>query len=103
MNIFDPNKELEVFILHELTSNPYTSQRSLSEKFNISLGKVNFILKELAKKGYIKVEKFAKSENKLKYRYILTPSGIKAKIKITKEFIKKKMEEYEKLLEESEE
>ena len=85
-------------ILHELKENPNISQRSLAKKFNISLGKVNFILKELSKKGYVKIQKFIDSDNKLKYRYILTPQGFQEKVRITKEFIKKKIQEYEKLL-----
>ena len=86
-------------ILHELKEKPEISQRLLAKKFQISLGKVNFVLKELSRKGYIKINKFIDEDNKLKYRYILTPEGFQEKVRITKEFIKKKIEEYEKLLE----
>ncbi len=95
--------DLKALILHEIQKNSDISQRKLAQKFQISLGKINFILKELSQKGYIKIQKFAKSDNKLKYRYILTPAGMKEKIRITKEFIIKKMKEYEELVKEVEE
>ena len=92
-------QELIALILHELKENPEVTQRTLAQKFQISVGKVNFLMKELSKKGYIKIQKFISSDNKLKYRYILTPEGMKEKIRITREFILKKMKEYEKLIE----
>ena len=62
-----------------------------------SLGKVNFILKALIDKGLVKTEKFISSNNKIKYRYLLTEKGIKEKITLTKKFIERKKREYEEL------
>ena len=95
-------KELEIFILNEFSKDSSVSQRKLAEKFEVSVGKINFVIKELSKKGYIKIKRFAKSKNKMKYSYILTPKGIEIKMKIAKEFIKRKIMEYERLLEEIE-
>ena len=80
--------------------NPELSQRDLAENIGISVGKTNYIIKFLIKKGLIKTENFLNSKNKWAYRYILTPEGIKEKARITKEFVKRKMEEYGRLLEE---
>ncbi len=73
------------------------SQRKLSKKLNISLGMINYLIKELTKKGLVKVENFKKSKNKLSYRYLLTPKGVEEKLKLTYYFLKRKMEEYERL------
>ena len=68
-----------------------------------SLGKLNFVLKALIVKGLVKMEKFAHSEQKIQYRYILTPYGIKEKIQVTAAFIERKQAEYEKILQEIDE
>jgi len=94
------NQALEIFVLNEIGKNSEISQRELAGKFEVSLGKINFIIKELTKKGYIKIIRFAKAENKMKYKYILTPEGIENKFKITKRFVERKIKEYEKLLDE---
>ena len=74
-----------------------TSQPKIAKEVGYSIGKVNFILKELAKKGLIKMENFASSNNKSKYRYLLTEDGLKEKIDLTKKFIERKKVEYEQL------
>jgi len=89
------NEELELLLLQKIEN--ISSQKSLSEEIGISVGKVNYILKALAQKGLIKIEKFLSSDKKTKYSYLLTPKGIKEKISLTKKFIKKKKEEYERL------
>ena len=68
----------------------------------MSLGKINYCLKELKKKGLIKIGNFGKSDQKIKYLYILTPKGIKEKTKITIKFMKQKIKEYETLKKELE-
>ena len=68
----------------------------------MSLGKINYCLKELKKKGLIKISNFSKSDQKIKYLYVLTPKGIKEKTKITIKFMKQKMKEYETLKKELE-
>ncbi|WP_035586591.1 MarR family EPS-associated transcriptional regulator [Hippea jasoniae] len=90
--------EIVVKLLSAIKKNPEQSQRSLSKAIGVSVGKVNYVVKELAKKGIIKTERFLNSNNKWQYRYILTPEGIKEKARITREFVKRKMAEYESLL-----
>lgn len=87
-------EELGYKMLKILEKEPEISQRKLSKKLGISLGMINYLIKELTKKGLIKVENFKKSNNKLAYRYLLTPKGIEKKIKLTYQFLKRKIIEY---------
>ena len=75
----------------------FTNQRQLSLAIGLSLGKTHYLLKELIGRGLIKVSNFKRSENKLGYAYLLTPSGVKEKIMITKRFLAAKEKEYENL------
>ena len=84
-------------ILHHIQNDSSSSQRQMSKKFGLSIGKVNYIIKSLLGIGYIKIENFRNSSNKINYIYILTPKGIKEKTKITNHFINKKKLEYDKL------
>jgi EPS-associated MarR family transcriptional regulator len=90
-------------LLKTLEENPGLSQRDLAKKLGISLGKVNFCLKALVDKGSVKINNFRNSENKLAYAYLLTPSGIEEKARITVHFLKYKLQEYERLKAEIEE
>jgi EPS-associated MarR family transcriptional regulator len=90
------------YLFKELEKSENSSQRALAKEMGISLGKVNFILKALMEKGWVKMENFAHSEYKIGYRYILTPEGIKEKVRITRAFIKRKEEEYEQIRQEIE-
>ncbi|MCB1178974.1 MAG: MarR family EPS-associated transcriptional regulator, partial [Leptospiraceae bacterium] len=76
----DPIHEKIITILAE---NPNMSQRELADKLNVSLGKLNYCLKAVIEKGLIKVKNFKNSQNKLAYAYILTPTGMEEKAKIT--------------------
>jgi EPS-associated MarR family transcriptional regulator len=80
----------------------HSSQSSLAAEIGYSVGKVNYILKALTKKGLIKAERFAKSENKKGYMYLLTKEGIKQKIKLTEKFVEIKKRGYEELQKELE-
>jgi len=73
------------------------SQRQIAQKTGLSIGKVNYCLKALIDIGFIKIDNFTKSNQKINYAYILTPKGIKEKAVITKQFIIKKKQEYDKL------
>ena len=84
-------------VLRKINSNPNVSQRDLANELNLSLGKINYCLKALKSKGLVKIQNFNKSKNKMGYAYILTPRGISEKTKITINFMKRKMEEYEEL------
>jgi len=87
----------ELNILRKIQESPHLNQRKLSNQLGLSLGKVNYCLKELKYRGLIKIKNFKKSENKLNYFYILTPKGISHKTKATINFMKIKMKEYEEL------
>ena len=91
------NVEDHFQLLRKLDKNPNFSQRKLADDLGFSLGKLNYCLNELKKKGLIKVKNFKKSEKKLSYFYMLTPSGFTMKKNLTIEFMKKKMNEYDEL------
>ena len=90
-------------VLKILEQNPQISQRKLAREMGVSLGKVNYCLKELMKKGLVKANNFKNSSNKIAYFYVLTPRGIEAKAKISVKFLQRKMAEYESLKAEIEE
>ncbi len=90
-------------ILKIVESNPAVSQRQLARELGISLGKTNYCLKALVEKGLLKASNFRNSKNKLAYAYKLTPKGIEEKASVTMRFLKKKMQEYEKLQQEIDE
>lgn len=84
-------------IMRLVDEQPDISQRELAEKVDISLGALNYCLKALMDKGFVKLENFQNSKHKLKYAYILTPRGIAEKASITGRFLKRKLQEYEAL------
>ncbi|MCX7858360.1 MAG: MarR family EPS-associated transcriptional regulator [Deltaproteobacteria bacterium] len=86
--------ELEFKILREISKNGNVSQRDLSRKMGISLGSVNYVIRKLVEKGFVKVNRFKNSRNKISYIYVLTPQGIKELIRQTKLFLKKSYQEY---------
>ena len=87
-------------LLRKIDKNPRISQRKLAGELGFSLGKINYCLKTLKQKGLIKAENFKKNKNKINYLYILTPKGISQKTKLTVNFMKRKIKEYEELKEE---
>ena len=91
------DKEEHLKLLKKIEKDPNTSQRDLSIDLNMSLGKINYCIKALKKKGLIKIGNFKKNKNKFKYIYVLTPRGIVEKAKITLKFMKIKMKEYDEL------
>tara|TARA_B100000579_G_C22733426_1_gene805454 strand:- start:594 stop:920 length:327 start_codon:yes stop_codon:yes gene_type:complete len=84
-------------ILRLIDSEKKSNQREMADNLGISLGKLNFCLNELKKKGYVKFKNFKKNKNKLNYMYILTPVGISKKTKLLVNFMKRKMSEYDEL------
>lgn len=84
-------------LLKTLEENPGLSQRDLAKKLGISLGKVNFCLKALVEKGNLKINNFRNSDNKLAYAYLLTPRGVEQRARMTVQFLKYKVQEYERL------
>jgi EPS-associated MarR family transcriptional regulator len=88
--------------LNLLEENPQITQRELARKLGISLGGANYCLKALVSVGHIKINNFNKNPKKFGYLYILTPKGISEKARLTKGFLKRKMDEYEALKKEIE-
>ena len=97
-----PNQQSKYQILKSLEQDSNLTQRQLSEGLGISLGKVNYCLKSLIQKGFVKISNFKNSNHKLQYSYLLTPKGIEEKTKLTIEFLKVKAKEYETLKKEVE-
>jgi len=91
------NSEKSLHLLKEIEQTPGLTQRDLSKKLNLSLGRINFLIKALAAKGIIKTQNFKNSKKKLGYLYLLTPRGLEAKLELTHKFLNRKIEEYEKL------
>lgn len=87
----------EFEILRKIGKNPNLSQRKLAKDLGFSLGKLNYCLKALRQKGFIKFQNFKKNPKKQTYFYILTPRGISMKTRMTISFMKTKMKEYDEL------
>ena len=84
-------------VLRLLSSRPRLSQREVASSVGVSLGKVNYCMRALIAKGFVKAENYRKSSNKLAYLYLLTPAGVAAKAELTREFLALKVQEYEAL------
>ena len=84
-------------VLRKLQKKPDSTQRELAEELGFSLGKLNYCLKALKSKGLLKIKNFKKNPHKINYIYTLTPKGISEKTKLTMNFMKRKMQEYDEL------
>ena len=91
------NKEITLQLMAHVEQNPEDTQRAIARELGVSLGSVNYCIKALINKGFLKAENFRKSSNKLGYAYLLTPSGIGEKANLTVSFLKRKQEEYNRL------
>ncbi len=80
-----------------LQDRPDLTQRELAAQLGMSVGRVNYCLKALIEKGFVKMGNFQQSKNKFKYVYLLTPQGIAEKVALTSRFLKRKLDEYEAL------
>ena len=94
------NQDIRLDLLRKLESNPRFTQRELAKEMGVSLGKVNYCMKKLTEKGLIKLTNFTHNPNKIGYAYLLTPSGIEEKSRLTFSFLKRKIKEYETLKDE---
>jgi EPS-associated MarR family transcriptional regulator len=90
-------KELEYRVLKLVEQYPQITQRQLSKELGVSLGKAHYVFKALVEVGWIKLENFQRSDNKLGYAYLLTPVGVVEKAKITRRFLHRKQQEYRQL------
>ena len=90
-------------VLRKVKKKPDASQRELANDLGFSLGKLNYCVKALQKKGLIKIKNFQEKKNKIKYiQYVLTPKGVSERTKLTLNFMKRKMKEYDELKKELE-
>jgi len=89
------NQDIRLDLLRKLESNPHFTQRELSREMGVSLGKVNYCMKKLTEKGWVKLTNFTHNPNKMSYAYLLTPQGIEEKSRLTFSFLKRKIVEYE--------
>ena len=91
------DQEIYYRIFKILSNDPNLTQRQMAKEMGISLGKLNYCLKELVRKGIVKIERLTLSDNKVGYMYILTPRGIEEKAKITIRFLRNKILEFEEI------
>ena len=97
MNKSIKNNQDHLDLLRKIKNKPESSQRELAGELDFSLGKLNYCLKALKSKGLIKINNFKRNPNKLNYIYVLTPKGVTAKTKLTINFMRRKMKEYDEL------
>jgi len=91
------NDETHYRLLKLIEANPQLSQRELADAMDVSLGKINYCLRAVIERGWIKVRNFTNSPNKRAYAYYLTPKGMEEKTRVTARFLKRKICEYEEL------
>lgn len=81
-------------LMRLLEEHPDCSQRELSRRMGVSLGKTHYLLRALLEKGWVKVQNFGRSDRKLRYAYVLTPNGVRERLKLTRSFLARKEREY---------
>lgn len=86
-----------LMVLRLLEQDPHLSQRALAQQLGISLGKAHYVLQALIGKGLLKMRNFERSDHKLAYSYLLTPAGLLAKARMTRDFLRRKEEEFQSL------
>lgn len=89
--------EFDYKLLHRLHEEPEVSQRGIASRLGVSVGKINYCLRALIDKGWVKANNFRRSDHKMAYTYLLTPSGIAAKVRIGRAFLARKEREFEAL------
>ena len=90
-------------VIREIQDNPAHTQRSLAKKLGISLGKVNYVLTGLTTKGIIKARKLKNHPEKIRWHYVLTPKGMKAKVKIARNYLVARLQEFDRIQQDIEE
>ena len=90
-------KDLDLELLRQLNVQPAASQRKLAENLGVSVGKLNYCLRALVDRGWVKANNFRRSDNKWAYTYLLTPRGLSAKLRLTSQFLRRKECEFEEL------
>ena len=97
MRSLAPSQEIRYRLLSYLADHPDATQRELARELDVSVGKVNYCLKALMDKGWVKIRNFQKSSNKAAYLYLLTAKGIEEKMRVTAAFLRRKLDDYERL------
>ncbi len=92
-----PDNDLDYELLRQITDEPTASQRGLAARLGVSVGKINYCLRALVDKGWVKANNFRRSDNKLAYAYLLTARGASAKVLLAREFLEHKEREFERL------
>ena len=92
-----PGNKLDYELLQQIATQSGASQRGLAVRLGVSLGKVNYCLRTLVDKGWVKASNFRRSDHKWAYAYLLTPSGVSAKLQLTRDFLTRKEQEFEQL------
>jgi len=93
----DTNPAAHLELLRLLEQHPEYSQRQLAAALGVSLGKTHYLLKALLGKGWVKAKNFQRSDNKLRYLYVLTPQGVRQRMQLTRSFLARKEREYQML------
>jgi EPS-associated MarR family transcriptional regulator len=96
------NSEVSYRVLRILEEEPEITQRALAERLGVSLGKANYCLKALLRKGFIKARNFKNSGRKVQYVYALTPKGVQERMRVTLDFLRRKSDEFEEIKQEIE-
>lgn len=91
------SEEISYKVIKLIEQNAELSQRALSKELGVSLGKINYCLRALIDKGWVKAKNFKNSQNKLAYRYVLTHEGVQKRAELTSRFLKKKLAEYDQI------
>ena len=92
-----PGNKLDYELLQQIATQSRASQRGLAVRLGVSVGKVNYCLRALVDKGWVKASNFRRSDNKLAYTYLLTPMGVSAKLLLARDFLTRKEQEFEQL------
>lgn len=95
--VADSQEEIQLQVMRRLQQSPELSQRALARELGISLGSINYCFQALMEKGWLKVHNFSQSKHKMGYAYLLTPSGITQKARLTAKFLQRKLQEYDAL------
>lgn len=95
-----PDNDLDYALLRQLESDRSGNQRDLARQLGVSVGKINYCLRAVIDRGWVKVNNFRRADNKLAYAYLLTPSGATAKLRLARAFLDRKEREFEQLQQE---
>ena len=85
---------IEYKVLKAISQNPVSSQRTLAENLDVSLGKINYVLGGLVKKGIVKAQRLTTDPQNIRWKYLVTPKGIREKVRLTRLFLEKRVKEY---------